>query len=124
MKVFTVVGSTGRWDDYSSWVVCAYPTYELAAQHIERAKKNFSEIYEQNKANFETEYAAVFPGEEEKEEREEYVRWQKACVVPFAFEMEKYLKKMKWELDPCVAISEMTGVEWNVRELELRDSIP
>lgn len=47
LPIFLVIGTTGEFDDYHEWVVCAYRNIESAQAHAklanEDAKKRFSD---------------------------------------------------------------------------------
>ena len=42
MKIYLVQGSTGEYDDYQTWLVCAWSTKTLARRHVVTLTKRMS----------------------------------------------------------------------------------
>lgn len=47
MQIYLVIGSSGRYDEYTTWVVCAYRDEAGAAEHATQATKAIERINEQ-----------------------------------------------------------------------------
>jgi len=82
-KVYVLIGSSGIWDDYSTWVIGVYSSEEIAKQ--EKEKYDRSIIYDKDKYSkeeeikyeeMEDEILERSLSEEYPQELQDYVDWK------------------------------------------------
>lgn len=114
-KIYAVIGSEGQYSDYSEWVVCAYPSKELADEHARRALALAEALFSEARASY-----PKYSGSQEDEAKRQVAvnAWRQAYDA-----WEAGFKARSRDLDP--------GMMWNschqgyrVEEVELRDLLP
>lgn len=60
VPIFLVMGSTGEYDDYHEWVVCAYRDYDSAEYHAKMANDECTKLHEENNGKTYIKIKSVF----------------------------------------------------------------
>jgi len=126
MKIYIVMGSTGRYSSYVNWTVCAYQSEEQALLHAGEAKSEFKRVYDKNKEEFKRQYAATWENDEDaqwQENRDEFIKWQESLTLPYSGEAEKFFRDTFWPWDKNIRVDD-TGVDYYVIESELNYELP